>query len=60
MRKTSNDILLYMLNTSFSHDIILIEGTFSQFSVVLCSELMFRAYVYVTYLICQVTQMSIM
>ena len=39
MRKISIDILRYMLNTSFSHDIILIEGHFSQFSVVLCSEL---------------------
>ena len=38
-RKTSDDILLYLLNTSLSHDIILIETPFPQFYIVLCSEL---------------------
>ena len=32
--KTSNDILLYLLNSTFSYDIILIEAPFPQFSIV--------------------------
>ena len=39
MRKTSDDILLYFLNTSLSHGIIWIEAPFPQFSIALCSEL---------------------
>ena len=39
MRKTFDDILLYLLNPSLSHDFILIETIFPQFSIVLFSEL---------------------
>ena len=39
MRTTSDDILLYLLNTSVSLDIILIETPFHQFSIASCSEL---------------------
>ena len=49
MRKTSNDILLY--------GIILIEATFAQFSIANVQRYMW-VFVYVTYLIFQVTKMS--
>ena len=39
MRITSDDILLYLLNTSLSHDITFTEAPFPQFCIVLCSEL---------------------
>ena len=39
MRKTSDDILLYLLNPSFLFDIILIKAPFPQFSIVYCLEL---------------------
>ena len=57
MRKTSNDIIQYLLNPSFSHDIILIEATFAQFSIVNVQRYMW-VFVYVTYIIFQVTKMS--
>ena len=57
MRKTSNDIIQYLLNPSFSYDIILIEATFAQFSIVNVQRYMW-VFVYVTYIIFQVTKMS--
>ena len=39
MRKSSVDMLLYLLNSSLSHDIITFEAPFPQSSIVLCSEL---------------------
>ena len=51
MRKTLNDIL-YLLNTSFSYDTILIEALFPQFHIIICSKLSLGLFVYATYLIC--------
>ena len=38
MRKTSDDILLYLLNTSLIHDIIMIEASIPKFFLLLYVE----------------------